>query len=253
MPATSNGERPVIIGSKWSLTVWTRLQSNSALPCRRHAWVSPILTIPSSVCTRTMSVSIASRSPPCEILNGCAKGRRSGMVSSSVIFKRLVPQALDADGADLVFGDLRHGVAGGVGQEVRRRFFELHERYEHGARAHRLRDARVAVELAAARGQTDARARVHAEPPRIARMDRHLQARRAPGERPAVPVVEQAARVEDEREVAVGKLRGLDRLPRGDEARPAEREGLRVEITRARVLRGRAWPLQTALAIEPRV
>src|SRR2546428_8302671 len=243
MPPTSNGERPVIIGSKWSLTVWTRLQSNSALPCRRHAWVSPIPTIPSSVCTRTMSVSMASRSPPGEILNGCAKGRRSGMVSSSVIFKGLVPQALDADGADLVFGDLGHGVAGGVSQEVRRRFFELHERHEHGAGAHRLRDARVAVELAAARGQTDARARVHAESSCIAWMDRHLQARRqleqalhAPGERPAEPVIKQPARVEDEREVAVRQLRGLDRLPRGDEARPAEGKGLGVEIPRARVL-----------------
>src|SRR3989442_2219068 len=178
IPATSNGERPAIKGSKWSFTKLTRLQSSSALPCRRQAWDSPIPTIPSSVCTRTMSVSMVSRSPPCEILNGCAKGRRSGMVSSSVIFKGLVPQALDADGADLVFGDLGHGAAGGVSQEVRRRFFELHERHEHGAGAHRLRDARVAVELAAARGQTDARARVHAESSCIARMDRHLQARR---------------------------------------------------------------------------
>src|SRR5881409_1980856 len=163
MPATSNGERPVIIGSKWSLTVWTRLQSNSALPCRRHAWVSPIPTIPSSVCTRTMSVSMASRSPPCEILNGCAKGRRSGMVSISVIFTGLVPQAIDADGADLVLGDLRHRIAGGVGQEVRRGLLELHERHEHRPGPHRLRDARVGVELAAARDQADARARVHAE------------------------------------------------------------------------------------------
>src|SRR5437867_7894677 len=47
-------------------------------------------TMPSSVCTRTIKVSIDSRSAPCEILNGWAKGRRSGIVSISVIFTRSV-------------------------------------------------------------------------------------------------------------------------------------------------------------------
>src|SRR5438445_3695883 len=146
-------------GARGSVTM------SSALPCRRQAWVSPMPTIPSSVCTRTMRVSIDSRPAPCEILNGCAKGRRSGIVSISVIFTPSVPDALDADGADLVLGNLGHGVGGRVGQEVGRRLLELDERDEDGAGAHRLGDARVAVELAAARDQADAGARVHAEAP----------------------------------------------------------------------------------------
>src|SRR5206468_11850879 len=47
-------------------------------------------TMPSSVCTRTISVSSHSRSAPWEILKGWAKGRRSGIVSISVIFTRSV-------------------------------------------------------------------------------------------------------------------------------------------------------------------
>src|SRR5712671_1137308 len=47
--------------------------------------------MPSSVCTRTISVSSDSRSAPCEILNGWAKGRRSGIVSISVIFTAVSP------------------------------------------------------------------------------------------------------------------------------------------------------------------
>src|SRR5262245_27846063 len=90
MPPMSNGERPASRGSNSSLTVRTRLQMSSALPCRRQACVSPMPEIPSSVWTRTMSVSIVSRPAPWEILNGWAKGRRSGIVSISVIFIRSV-------------------------------------------------------------------------------------------------------------------------------------------------------------------
>src|SRR5439155_32813 len=83
-------------------------------------------------------------------------------------------------------------------------------------------------QLAAARDHPDAGAGVHTEPARVARMHGHLEARRqleqaldAAGERAAVPVVEEPAGVEDEREIGVRKLGGFDRLQGGDEARPA--------------------------------
>ena len=88
-------------------------------------------------------------------------------------------------------------------------------------------------------------------------MHGHLEARRqleqaldAAGERAAVPVVEEPAGVEDEREIGVRKLGGFDRLQGGDEARPAEGKRLAVQIAGARVLGGRARPLQPALAVE---
>src|SRR5262249_33073778 len=85
-PAMSKGERPSRRGSKSASIVRTRLTSVSALPWRRQACVSPTPTIPSSVWTLTMSTSIVSRGPPCEILNGAAKGTRSGIGSILVIF-----------------------------------------------------------------------------------------------------------------------------------------------------------------------
>src|SRR5258708_5799130 len=95
---------------------------------------------------------------------------------------------------------------------------------------------------------------------RGAGMDRHLEVRRAlqgPGdarrERPAVPVVEEPAGVEDEGEVRVRQLGGLGELERRDEARPPARERFGIEEARARVVRGGARPLDPALAIEPRV
>ena len=91
-------------------------------------------------------------------------------------------------------------------------------------------------------------------------MDRHLEARRkleqpldTARERAAVPVVEQAAGIEQERKLGIRQLRGLDHLQRGDEARLAEGKALRVEKARPRMIRRRARPLQPALAIEPRV
>src|SRR5919204_5735505 len=45
---------------------------------------------------------------------------------------------LDADRADFVLGDLGRGIAGGIGEEIRRRVGKLHERHEDGARPHRL-------------------------------------------------------------------------------------------------------------------
>src|SRR6185503_17671826 len=116
MPPMSNGERPASRGSNSSLTVRTRFQMSSALPCRRQAWVSPMPEMPSSVWTRTISVSIVSRPAPCEILNGWAKGRRRGMVSISVIFTRLLLQ---------------------LGQEV----------FQHGRPLRPLRAARRVAEL----------------------------------------------------------------------------------------------------------
>src|SRR5207245_10404343 len=61
------------------------------------------------------------------------------------------------------------------------------------------------------------------------------------------------AGVEDEREIAVGKLRGLGGLPRRDEPGAPRRKGLRVEVPRAGVIRGRARPLDAPLAVETRV
>src|SRR5439155_26039670 len=83
----------------------------------------------------------------------------------------LLGQALDADGADLVLGDLRRGVERRVREEVRRRLLELHERHEERARPHRLRHVRPAHELAAPRLDPEARARREAEAPRVARVD----------------------------------------------------------------------------------
>src|SRR5262245_9309317 len=171
---------------------------------------------------------------------------------------RLRPLHLNC--ADLVLGNLGRRVEGGVREKVRRRLAELYERHEDRARLHRFGDARVAGELAAAALDSQPRAVVHAEAARVARVDRDLEPRRqlhqplhATGERAAVPVVEQAAGVEHERIVGVGQLgRRLD-LSRRDESAPAARERLGIQKARAGVLGSRTRPLQSAVAIQPRV
>ncbi len=85
MAAIACGERPTISGAKWSRTTVTRLGRVSALPCRRHACVSPTPVTPASVWSRTIKTSTASRAAPCEIFVGCRSGTRNGMVSTRVI------------------------------------------------------------------------------------------------------------------------------------------------------------------------
>src|SRR5207245_2476153 len=116
----------------------------------------------------------------------------------------------------------------------------------------------VTGELTAPRLDAHAGAAVDAQPPRVARMDRHLQPRRqleqalhAAREGAAVPVVEQAAGVQHERIVGVGQLGRLLDLARRHEAPPPAGEGLGVEIARARMPGRRARPLDATLAIEP--
>src|SRR5439155_26467036 len=97
--------------------------------------------------------------------------RNAILARTSRLTNELLGQALDADGADFVLGDLRRGVERRVREEVRRRLLELHERHEERARPHRLRHVRPAHELAAPRLDPEARARREAEAPRVARVD----------------------------------------------------------------------------------
>ena len=141
----------------------------------------------------------------------------------------------------LYSGIFDDGIVGGIREEVRRRVGELDEGDEDGARAHRLGEAREAVELAASRRDADRVAGLHAEAARVRRMERHLEARGqleqsldAAGHGAAVPVIEQPSRVEHERVVRVGQLgRG-----RGLHARGRSGRG-RAERNRRR---GRACP-----------
>src|SRR5580765_8070394 len=82
----------------------------------------------------------------------------------------------DADRADLVFGDLRRRIVGGIREEVRRRVGQLHEGDEDGARAHRLGEAREGLDIAASRRDADRVAGLHAQPARVRGMESHLEA-----------------------------------------------------------------------------
>src|SRR4029453_18042768 len=81
----------------------------------------------------------------------------------------------DADRADLVFGDLRGRVVGGIREEVRRRVGQLDEGDEEGARAHPLGEAREGLEVAASRRDADRVPSLDAEAARIRRMQGHLE------------------------------------------------------------------------------
>ena len=91
-------------------------------------------------------------------------------------------------------------------------------------------------------------------------MDRHLEPRRErqqaldpARDRAAVPVVQQAARVEDERIVGIRQLGGFHRLDRRHELPLPARERLGVEEARPGMIGRRAGPLQPAFTVEARV
>src|SRR5437016_5644833 len=137
---------------------------------------------------------------------------------------------------------------------------ELDKRHEDRARADRVGELGPPRELAAPRRHADRGAVGNAEPPGVGGVDRDLQARRqleqtlhAARERAAVPVVEEAPRVQDERVLPIGQLGGRGRLERGDEPAAPARARLRVEEARPGMVGRWTGPLQAALAVEARV
>src|SRR5262249_15115121 len=138
-----------------------------------------------------------------------------------------------------------------------RRVRELHERHEDGPRLDGFRHPHEPRQLSAARRDAHALAGLDAEPSRIGGMDRGPEPRRqleetlhAAGDRAAVPVIQEPTGVEDERVIGIGQLRGFDGLHGRDEPTLAAWERLPVEESRTGMLRRRARPLDTALAIE---
>src|SRR5712692_1365426 len=160
---------------------------------------------------------------------------------------------LQPNRADLVLGDFRGWVMRGVGEEVGGGLAELHERDEDRPGSHRFGHVDVSFELAPARNHPELGALIAAQAAGIERVDRDLEPRRqlqqtldAPGERAAVPVVQQPSRIENERVVGIRELGGFAGLNGGDEARSAQREGLAVEVARAGMVGSRARPLDPA-------
>src|SRR3954463_14082581 len=196
-------------------------------------------------------MSVAMASAPLADGDGLVRGRRAHL--------------LDAHGAELELGDLAHRVDLVDRQQVRRRLAEV-ERHEARPRRVAVRQPRARLDRPAPRADPDEVAVGDAHRLRVARvhvdvrlgLDR-VERERAPRHRARVPVLEQAARVEDERVLLARQLLGRQPL-RADEVRLAvvgpealvEEHDRAVAVLRVRVgveLAGRA----EVVVLQPRV
>ena len=167
-------------------------------------------------------------------------------------------QFVHADGADFVFGDAGVGVEGGVGEEVGGVFLELDEWDEQLSGALALGIKGAALEVAAAGADSYPLAVGDAVLVAVGWVhgDGELggageQVVGAAGDGASVPVVEDAAGVEYEREaVGRGFVRG-GALVEGDElGAGAAREVVFVQVAGAGVVGSGAGPLDAALVFE---
>ena len=140
-------------------------------------------------------------------------------------------------------------------------FLQLHERHEQLARALLFGVRRAPFQVAAPRADADPLAVRNAVLVAVRRVHRYRQLRRPrqqvlrpPRYRPAVPVIQNPPRVQDEREALRRHLVRRRTLIEPDHQRArTAREVVRVQVSRAGVFGVRAGPLYPAFVLQPLV